>query len=217
MRQAVKRIERFPAALVAAFAAFACAGLSGCTNFQSPKWDVYGRTLAAVPFADRTAPKGQSWYTFSPRGQAIVRGLKAWVEKHWDENLEDGHEIDAFLKRVEEWEEPAVKWGDLVTGLPADLVLVGDITGFRTRQAEQLNIFQGSADVAYSIWDCQTGRRLYSGRIEDIRYPVQGETDIPLSAVSATDFQNREKEIERGLARVIAERIGKDLWGYYED
>ena len=186
--------------------------LSGCEDFQKPVWDASDKRVLIVPFSE---PDEKLWYGWSRRGQYVVRYFKNWVEDNWaTDNLVMGEAAEPFIQKVSEWNNKVLRakdWRELSRGLDSDVLVIGEIADFRHKQPNDVNIYQGSAELRYHIIECATGKERYENTRE-VKFPVQGETDIPFSAM---DYHNNPKKIEKGLLKMLGERLGKDLYGYY--
>ena len=189
----------------------------GCHSFQDPLYDARYKRLVIVPFRDRTAPRNFSWYGQSERGRHIVRFLEEWAQSEAAEHeILRGEDADRVVRSIENWPKDRIRpsdWRKILAGVDVDLVLLGEIVEFRHKQPGDLNILRGSAKFDYRLVDAGDGRRAYrSPASREVRYPRQGETDIPISELGVRN----PRKVERGIVRAIAERLGKDLFGYYE-
>ncbi|MBI4587053.1 MAG: hypothetical protein HY717_23825 [Planctomycetes bacterium] len=186
--------------------------LCGCREFTDPKFDLGDRKLIVVPFRE---PAAKLWYGASPRGQGLAEAFRMWVENEWASNFDDSPEAAEAVRNLANWTGDKIiteDWKRLLIEVEADALIIGEILEFKHKQPNDVNIFQGSAKMKYEVINCRTGKPLYRSPEREVKFPVQGETDVPISVF---EYQNKPQEIELGLIRTLGERLGKDLYGYY--
>lgn len=189
--------------------------LTGCSSFHRPRFDVGERTLLVIPFRDLTAPRNTRWYGESARGIAVVRYFMNWAEKDAVGRFAGGPGARRVVAAVRDWLQDEIRasdWRKLLTGVDADLVLIGEITEFNLKQPSDVNIYRGSAKMEYRLIDAATGRTVD-------RTPSPREVSFPepemANVVFDMDVGQTKRRIEEGLRRALGERLGKDLYGYY--
>ena len=186
---------------------------AGC-RYQKPKFDVDERVILIVPFRDFTAVN-RTGYGESPLGQKIVDAFRTWSESNADPYFSDEADQDSVVKALREWTKSKITttdWKQLCGGTDADLVLIGEIKEMELRDPKTIGMFKGTIKGKYTLIDARTGLPAYKSPDYSLEYPKGTELDSPIPDISA-----KPKDIERGLIREFGERIGKDLYGYYED
>ena len=115
---------------VAAFSAL----LSGCRNFEKPKYDVDDRRILLVPFRDLAVKHGHG-FGESERGKRAVEALRNWTEKNASPDFADRQTTELVVRELREWPKETLTpmdWKKLTIGIDTDLVLLGEIRQLRT-------------------------------------------------------------------------------------
>jgi hypothetical protein len=191
--------------------------VSGCADFVPPRWDASELRLVAVPFRDSTADRNQRWYGESERGRALVRHFRLWAEENGVGRFVVGTDEERISRAVANWLEPRIRpedWRRILTGVDADVVLLGEIVEFRLRQPNDVNIFRGTAKMQYQLVAVRTGKTVYNTPTpRDVEYPEPGKVRAPFMEFDP----DNAKKVEFGLAQALGALLGKDLYGYYRE
>src|SRR6266545_7608444 len=78
----------------------ACCAISGCSEYQDPKFEIGDRKLIVVPFSE---PAKKLWYGQSPRGAGMAQAFRLWVEQEWEGNFDDGPEASQAINNITRW------------------------------------------------------------------------------------------------------------------
>jgi hypothetical protein len=189
--------------------------LTGCfPEYHKARYNVEDRRILVVPFREPQI-KAHSWYGWSDRGRKLTQYFKAWVSRDWSPNFVTGEESHDILKKIEDWRSNVIEpreWQRLGRDGDFDLFLIGDLVDFRVQQPEDINVYRGTSSMRYRLIHRRTGRTAFEYKLAD---PATfGDLDhIPYTVLD----KNGEQRIENGLLRELAERLGKDLYGYYEE
>ena len=104
-------------------------------------------------------------------------------------------------------------WKELVTGFGIDYVVVGDLTKVELRSAREVNILNPTATARYRVIDAAAGKEVFKkettvaiGNLQD------DEIMIP-----AIDMGADSAKTEHDLLVSLSRKIGKELYGYYEE
>lgn len=190
-------------------------GLTGCfPEYHPPRYNVEDRQILVLPFRE-SGERSQDWYGWSPRGEKLVDYFKAWVSQNWSPNFVLGDEEHRVFEKVRDWRSKNIESGDwrrLGRDGDFDFFLVGDIVRFRMQQPQDINVYRGSSLMSYRLIRRRTGKVAFEHTLPD---PVTyGDQDMmPITSLD----RNSADRIERGLLQELAERLGKDLYGYYDD
>jgi hypothetical protein len=185
--------------------------LFGCRTFEKPKFDVADRRILLVPFRDLALPHGHG-YGESPRGRRVIENFRHWTEKNFEPRFADG---EAVVRALREWTKEKITskdWQRLLMGIDADMVLLGDIVDLKLKDPRAIGFYKGSIVARYSLIDARTGRVAYPPTEVKQEWPPPKDLDVPFLELST-----KPEEIETGLLRVVAEQVGKDLFGYYSE
>jgi len=191
--------------------------LSGCAffrHYEKPKYDVDERRVLLVPFRDLAVKHGHG-FGESQRGFRAVEALRNWSEKNSSPNFADRYTTEQVVRELREWPKEAMTPGDwkkIVTGVDADLVLLGEIKELRTTDPKAIGFYKGQLLGRYSLIDARTGRETYRSTEVKVEYPPPRTVDIPMPQFGAPP-----EEIVQGLLKLFGEKVGKDLYGYYPE
>ncbi len=190
---------------------------SGCSTYTAPRFDAYDQTLLILPFRDLKNTNG--WYGWSNKGRQVAGFFKEDVESVWGPGLLiENTDARDFFEKVEKWAtSPDISesdWRKLVKGVPADLVLVGEIRSMRYSNPNEFGILRGQSEWQYRVYRTIDGKRLYSSGHRKTTYPKQQDVNVPLTAF---DTDRKIPVIRQGLLRTMGRQISKDLYGYFEE
>ncbi|MBN1442026.1 MAG: hypothetical protein JXA90_04915 [Planctomycetes bacterium] len=191
----------------------------GCAHYEPAAFNkpkgVNGREILLIPFRES---RKRLWYTESQRGLALVADLKSWAYEEADDPLlvEGAAEKDVLetIRSDEKWilmdRVTGDDWKELVGNLGVQFVLVGDIRDLTLRDPGTIGLYQPKMVLEIEVFDVPRGKKAYSRKLE-VTDP--SGRDDPMADVSSF---NKDSVIERRLIRQAAERIGQELYGYYE-
>jgi len=188
--------------------------LPGCSTYEKPKFEVDDRRLLVVPFRDLSVRYGHG-YGESNRGKKVVEAMRNYAERNFDPNFTDASSSDLVLRELQEWSKEKITtrdWKNLMAGVDADLVLIGEIRELRNRDPRTIGIYKGTLEGGYTVIDARSGRALYSSTSIKVEYPPPKKIELPL-----TEFGSEGEDIEKGLLKHFGEKVGKELFGYYAD
>jgi hypothetical protein len=185
-------------------------------GFVEPRYDVGGSRILALPFADHTV-RHNRWYGESARGRLVIAEFYRWCDRDVVGSFVPGDDAARVVRDVTNWREDRISpedWRSLAAGTGADLVVIGEIVEFRHRQPNDVNVYFGSAAMTYRVISAATGKTLYETTApRTVEYPVHDEIAIPYAELDPT---SNVKRIEAGLVARLGERLGRDLYGYYD-
>ena len=188
--------------------------LTGCfPEYHAARYNVEDHKILVVPFREPRV-KAHSWYGWSKRGEKMVQYFKGWVSQNWSANFVTGPEEHRVVDAIENWRSDIIEpreWQRLGRDGDFDFFLVGDLIDFRVQQPEDINVFRGTSGMRYRLIYRRTGKTAFEYQLADLA--TFGDIDnIPYTVLD----KNSEKRIENGLLKELAERLGKDLYGYYD-
>ena len=165
-----------------------------------------------VPFRDLAARYGHG-YGESERGRKVIDAFRNWTEKNFEPRFTDPRSTEAVVRELREWTGEtftALDWKQMLRGIDADLVLVGDILALETRDPTSIGFLKGRIEARYSVIRALSGREVYRSTPIRLEHPPPREMERLLS-----EFGTKPEEVERALLRLLGEKVGKDLYGYY--
>lgn len=213
--------RRTPACSVRLLAALCLAtGLasSGCKTFVKAQFNqgrgVDGESILAVPFSE---PRRQLWYGESEDGRLVAEAFKAWVSARAKPNFPLGEGVQQSLRQIMNWPDrsiSAAQWKQLTAGLGTKYVVYGEIHDISLQRPDRIGILEPRIEANYRVVDVGSSPpRLVYESTKFVLDTVQGqETELPLTALGA-DLAGAKRKL---LAK-LGERIGKDLYGYYDE
>ena len=192
---------------------FAC----GCPHFQRPAFNgetgLNGAAVLVVPFGE---PGRNLWYGESPRGRLLALAIKNWArENAVDAHFVEGREMDQVLATVGGWTRERITAGDwrsIAGGLGVQYVIEGNLKSLSLRQPTVIGLYDAKATADYRVINVLSGKISYEAPARETRFGGGREMHVADSPGSEGDAL-----IERRLLERLAEEIGKDLYGYYED
>lgn len=189
----------------------------GCKTYHPAKFNrgvgLFGSTTLVVPFSEL---RHNMWYNESVRGDLVAQSLKFWVTEHHDAGFPDSYVEEQILEEVMDWTEERISsrdWKQLVTGFGIDYVLVGDLTEVRLRNPREVNLLSPTATARYRVIDIAAGREIFNNSTTVAGGSLRDD-DFQIPAL---DLGGDHAKIERELLGNLSKKIGKELYGYYEE
>ncbi len=185
-------------------------GLCGCRHYQRPKYDVGEQILLMVPFRDLSVAHGHG-FGESSRGKKLIESLRSWADKNGTPVYAPTRDADRVVRALTDWPSNEVSpkdWERLLKGVEVDLVLLGEILEFRLKDPQSVNFYMGTVAAQFWLIRASSGQEVYRSTEIRLTYPKGTEMEPPM-----TDFGAKPEDIEKGLIRVLGDRIGKDLYG----
>lgn len=190
----------------------------GCQEFQRPAFNrgegANDSPLIVVSFRE---PKRYLGYGESERGKRVADLIKYWArENAVSPAILEGEDVEHVLTRVRDWTAEDLRsedWKRLTTGLGARYVLAGEIDPPRLRQRRVVGFYDAQVEAKFRVIDVVSGRVAYEG----VAVGEYGSGDLSLDLITDTPDYENDPRVEDRLLRSLAERIGKDLYGYYAD
>jgi hypothetical protein len=183
--------------------------IPGCSLFQGdlidPVIDVEGKRLAVIPFKDRLNP-----YFESEPGTQMAETIAYNLQKNAEElRVVDFNLLNA-LSQKEDLSRCTLE--EIGRKLRANLLLIGDIKTFSTRQRGEVGILRGKAVIDLRAIDLAAeGKVAWKGRVE-VHYPAKGPASWGISTTEAT-----EEDIRYGLIRRAAKKIAEKFYPHEDD
>ena len=190
---------------------------SGCKTYNPALFNrgvgVYGATVLIVPFSEL---RHNMWYNESTRGALVAKSLKFWVTQQHESDFPDSYVEEQIIDDVTDWTAERISsddWKELVTGFGIDYVVVGDLTEVELRNPRDVNILNPTASARYRVIDTAAGREVFSNTTT-----VQvGNLHDEELMIPAIDMGADNAKQERELLVNLSKKIGKELYGYYEE
>ena len=190
---------------------------AGCKTYHPALFNrgvgVFGTTVLVVPFSEL---RHNMWYNESPQGDVVSRTLKFWVTQQHGAGFPDAYVEDRINKEVTDWTGERISsddWKELVTGYGIDYVVVGDLTKVELKSPRDINLLNPTATARYRVIDTVAGKEFFNnvttvstGNLRD------DELQIPTLDMGADTAR-----IKHDLLVRLSRKIGKELYGYYEE
>jgi hypothetical protein len=194
-----------------------------CESTQDANFNQgYGLRDAAVLIVPFAEPRNHRFYGESRKGVYLADSIKAWAARNWSAHFPGGEAIDKVLERIRDWPKQRIEdedWLKLVRGLDDIQYLVhGQILETVLSNPNQIAIVSASIRASYSVVDLERQKVIYqlkNKRVSFGDYGDLGSRETP--HIDLGPMEGRGKKIEVLLVQKLAEKIGKDFYGYVRD
>ena len=189
----------------------------GCKTYHPALFNrgvgVFGTTVLVVPFSEL---RHNMWYNESRRGDLVSRTLRFWVTQQHGAGFPDSYVAEQINREVTDWTAERISsddWKELVTGFGIDYVVVGDLTKVELRNPRDINLLNPTATARYRVIDTVAGKEIFKNETTvNIGNLRDDEFQIP-----ALDMGADSARIEHDLLVRLSRKMGKELYGYYEE
>jgi hypothetical protein len=123
--------------------------------------------------------------------------------------------VERILRLVFDWRKDRIRgkdWTKLTAGTGIKYVLYGEVEKLSLRNPARIGVMEPTVTVSYRVVDAVRGKLVFEEVRTRVRYGESDPTEtFPL------DFEENIDRAKKRLLAKLGRRIGKDLYGYYED
>ena len=142
--------------------------------------------------------------------------LKFWVTQHHGADFPDAYVEDKINKEVTDWIGESISsddWKELVTGYGIDYVVIGDLAKVALRNPRDVNLLNPTATARYRVIDTLAGKEIFNKKTT----VTVGNLHDDQFQIPVFDVGGDTAAIERDLLITLSKKIGKELYGYYDE
>jgi hypothetical protein len=191
---------------------------SGCESFEKPAFNgeegANGAPLIVIPF--RSLEK-QLWFGEFKRGERVANLMKDWARANAsDPNILEGSDVQAIVSTARDWKSDEIRaedWKTLCQSSGAQYLIEGAVGEIELRRPEVVGFYDASIRARIRVINLRTARLAYEGEAE-ARYGTQ---DLDRGILIDVPSSENDPKVEQLLLELLAENVGKLLFGYYAE